>query len=441
MKKNALTIGLIAILSTSAHGAERLDLNKLYHAEAVSNTWNAPLEIVSNTLIENLETDPRELDAAAVRQAIGNDPELRGLIQKLYGKEALKLADTHPRLFEMFNGQYEPEVIRIQLALLGDDYTSSKLGGAEKAAVTTITQQMRDYAPTYRFVTGFLCYPLRYTSADVDACRTALPTNGKVPVYVSQTFRPSNRGGGTYSYWINYHVFYGHQQGYPSGIPGVNAGEHGDDWETTSVHIVNGTPAAVQYRVHGSGVSLWPWKATTRSGTHPVVYPGKYFHGGYPETYGGHPVTGPILTWHDVRNGSGISADAEVLPCSFSGAQPANGDACNLYSRIPWDGPMYNSKDTSAVPKPATVDANYANSPGTNQLCFFEHSNMGGSFDCLHQSTADIGPLMNDRTSSLRWKSNTVWDACENTSYGGRCDRVGGSAFYNDKYSSFRKVQ
>ncbi|MGE4071555.1 MAG: PepSY domain-containing protein [Lysobacterales bacterium] len=118
MKKNALIIGLIATLSTSAHGAERVDLNQLYHsnkqygdtslaaltrldraqlvatagnvgktnvtryaqyyrgipilgqriiAEAASSTWDAPLEMVTGTLIQNLDADLPDTNPAQKR--------------------------------------------------------------------------------------------------------------------------------------------------------------------------------------------------------------------------------------------------------------------------------------------------------------------------------------------------------------------------------------
>lgn len=377
---------------------------------------------------------------------IGRDPVVRAIIERQFGAKALEAADANPRLFEMFNGQYSADTINISLGLAGDTDAAMKarivgrapwLGGTDKGA--TISQQIRDYAPVYSFHYKHQCYPIRWNPADVNRCEGNVP--GSIPVYASVSFRPAEQGGGNFSYWINYHVFYGYQKGWIGGA-------HGDDWETSSVHFVNNAPVSVKYRVHGSAVTIYPWNSTERVGNRHKVYVGAYFHGHNPNSYcrfgGGDPFGEYYKTWWDCRGGDHVR-NPEVLACNFTSV-PANGDSCSKFSRNLWNEPRQSRKSepspVSGIPTPNwNVPANLPIQ--WPQICYTSEGGYKGIGDCTDASAPWIGQTMNDVISTVNYynslgQKHELWD---NINYTGdwRTPDDWGRAGMNDKVSSIRR--
>jgi hypothetical protein len=357
---------------------------------------------------------PMVIDAAYEREQriqsqsladIGRDPVVRSIIAKQYGPDALRIADANPRLFGMFNGEYSAETVEVALGLVGDPKSmASRIqakgpwrGGTDMGA--TISQQILDYAPVYSFHFRHKCYPIRWNPADVDRCESNVPAS--VPVYASVSFRPSDQGGGAFSYWINYHVFYGHQTGWI-------AGAHGDDWEASSVHFVNNAPVSVKYRVHGSAVTIYPWNWTEREGNRHKVYVGAYFHGHNPNSYcrfGGGNILGEYYkTWWDCRGGDHVRGP-EVLPCNFESISN-NGDSCSRFSRNLWEEPRQSRKSepspVSGIPTPNwNVPANLPIQ--WPQICYTSEAGYQGIGDCTDANVPWIGHTMNDIISTVRY--------------------------------------
>ncbi|MBL8300227.1 MAG: hypothetical protein JNN30_17960 [Rhodanobacteraceae bacterium] len=379
-------------------------------------------------------TDEREaaIKSKALRDS-AHDPIVRSIIEQRYGKEALAIAETNPRLIEMFNGEYSEEAILTALNLGSRNLYGRPLSHfASKSAIVdhgdlseTILQQMRDYAPVYYFHSKYdrdeegqsFCFPIEWKPQDKERCRPSIPAH--VPVYPSVTFRPNEQGGGTYSYWINFHVFYGWQQGWIGGA-------HGDDWETTSIHFVNNSPVAVKYRVHGGAVTIYPWNSTPRDGNRHRVYVGTYFHGHYPTNYcrfGFDNLFGEFYkTWWDCR-GDGTVIQPQIYECVFADGSE-NGDACNNFSRNLFDEPRHSSKsepDPKSSPPRGNfnVPANLTN--GINQICYSSETGWEGIADCAVEDVPKIGRTMNDVVSNIRYFSHrrSGWKLFEHENYQG----------------------
>ncbi len=454
-RKMATMLVMAALLTATGamageRGAQREDRGQ------VTRSGDAGQSVTTVTVRGKRKPEvPVVIDAAYEREQriraqslteIGRDPVVRSIIEKKYGAGVLEMADANPRLFEMFNGDYSPETINVALGLAGDSDAAMKtritarapwLGGTDKGAV--ISQQIRDFAPVYSFHWRNQCYPIRWNPADVNRCEGNVPAS--IPVYASVSFRPAAQGGGTFSYWINYHVFYGKQNGWIGGA-------HGDDWETTSVHFVNNAPVSVKYRVHGSAVTIYPWNSTERSGNRHKVYVGAYFHGHNPNAYcrfGGGDAFGEYYkTWWDCRGGDHVR-NPEILGCNFASI-PVNGDSCSKFSRNLWDEPRQSRKsEPSPYSTPPSPNWNVpANLPiAWPQICYTSEGGYQGIGDCTDGSVPWIGQTMNDVISNVKYytsqgQTHELWD---NLNYTGdwRTPDDFGRAGLNDKISSIRR--
>lgn len=348
-----------------------------------------------------------------------------------------KLLQTRPGFAHYLDGSYDDEAVHAAYETLSAEAVHAK------ADATPLRELAERYRPIYRFSQTFTryCTPLTWSEANREVCLSQMPA--RVPVYVSYSFRRAENGGGSHSVWINYHVFYGRQRGF------AGAGAHGDDWEVTSILFVNGTPSAVRYRVHGSALNTMPFKSARRSGDQIWVYPGYYFHGGYPN--GGCPAL-PFLTWNDCR-GETYVIDSQVLDCSFNAP---GGDSCTHFpaNRNLWTEDTYASKDSSA---PTRFDWQIESDvrPTASQLCYATEAGWRGIVDCIDSSPGgvrDLGRTFNDRISSY-WYAGPApagtlgFRVFEHADFGGRSlDAQSGSSWrnlpsdFNDRPTSLRPI-
>lgn len=384
------------------------------------------------------------------------DPIIRAIVAGRFGKEAVRIADENPRLLGMMNGDYSEKTVRLALNISRRIVSGNRMPHmagkaftdlADDSVITeTIYRQIGDYAPVYYFHSQYdgdhdsgttYCFPIEWKYEDRNRCRPSVPDG--VPVYPSITFRPEEQGGGIYSYWINYHVFYGWQQGWIGG-------EHGDDWETTSVHFVNDRPVAVKYRVHGGAVTIYPWNSTPRTGNRHKVYVGTYFHGHYPTNYcriGFNATFGEFYkTWWDCR-GDGIVLQPYIVGCGGFERYSSNGDACNNFSRNLFDEPRQSTKPEPA-PKSGIPTAHFdvpANLVlGPNQTCYTMGTTWQGIGDCTDSSIPWIGETMNDAISHYRWYVGDRWKSYRHFSYEGTGWIFGEDSVENDEISSIRRL-
>lgn len=365
-----------------------------------------------------IDVDGRELPGPALARA----------------DETLAILSSFPGFAHYLEGEYDDATINRAI-----DVFASQLPA--KTASPTLRQLAERYRPIFRFSKTFpgYCAPIAWSEANRNMCSERMPE--RVPVYLSYSFRRAENGGGTHSVWINYHVFYGYQRGY-AGI-----GAHGDDWEVTSLLLVNGTPSAVRYRVHGSAVNTMPFASANRTGDQLWVYPGYYFHGGYPNS--GCPATA-FLTWNDCR-GETYVLDSQVLDCEFNAP---GGDSCTNFpaSRNLWTEDTYASKDTS---QPTRFNWQVPSSvrPTANQLCYATDASWNGIVDCIDVgsgNTPNLGKTFNDRISSY-WLSGPLppgvrgFSLHEHADFGGRTlDAQVGTLWrnlpsdFNDRTTSLR---
>jgi hypothetical protein len=193
-----------------------------------------------------------------------------------------------------------------------------------------------------------------------------------------------------------------------------------------------------------------PFAAANRTGDQFWVYPGHYFHGGYPNN--GCPAA-PFLTWNDCR-GETYVLDSQLLDCSFNAP---GGDSCTNFpaSRNLWTEDTYASKDTS---RPTRFNWQVPSSvrPTGNQLCYATEASWNGIVDCIDSSSGDIanlGKTFNDRVSSY-WLPGPMppgvrgFSLHEHADFSGRAlnvDTAGGwrnvSSDLNDRTSSLRVIR
>jgi hypothetical protein len=344
---------------------------------------------------------------------LSKDTAIRSAISQRYGSSALRVLDRHPFTLNYYYMDYGDAQIRKMLS------THLKIMDRVAIPSSLTSEDLRTYAmkykPRYRFHADFFktgfdwCLPLRWSADQENACVKASEFGTSVPVYVSFSFRQDAQGGGANSIWINYHVFYGVQKGF---WPHTHAaGYHGNDWEVTSVLIVNGEPSAVRYRVHGSSVSTMPYRAAPFAngvGTGPKVWVGLHTHAGYQDA-ACPPL--PFLNWNDCRGGSGAREfDAALIFDCPSDAK--NADACHRFptSRNQWNENMVHTKTTGDASHPPSVDFNVDTTvrPSLGQLCYTTEAGFRGVADCIDEGAGanNIGLMMNDRISSV-WGNPT----------------------------------
>jgi hypothetical protein len=425
-----------------------------------AKTWEEQVQLIEETN----EFSPDK--AMELSMELANDKEIRALFSESFGKEGLEIADMQPNLYTMFaSGEYDRETLEAALeaasiTTTGEVSKSFAKNGCQdpnnsaNCFGAVFRKNLHRYKPIYFFGSGFQCFPIRWSRAQTNYCAPGLPSNGKVPVYASVTWRKSDQGGGNFSFWINYHVFYGWQVGLPGQAFGAagGSGRHGNDWEMTSVHIVNDRPAAVRYRVHGSAVNTYPWgDAGMRTGNSHRVYPGNYFHGHYSNQFchQDNLFGSRAKTWWDCRNPSSVAVEAEILPCNFDAAgQQNDGDSCKSMGRDLFIEPRWSRKDDrsqpySAPPTPSfNVPAQVSSvndAVAVNQLCYYSESGERGLADCIDSSSSYVGKMMNDVISSLRFGTNQAnrWRLFQNNNFGGAQWTVNNTA--NDEVSSIRK--
>jgi hypothetical protein len=340
---------------------------------------------------------------------LSRDATIRSAISQRYGASALRVLDRYPFTLNYYYMDYGDAQIRKMISM--------HLKVMDRVAVPSAPtlEDLRTYAllykPRYRFhadfFTGNWCLPLEWSAANENACVKASPSldNG-IPVYVSYSLRREEQGGGANSVWINYHVFYGLQVGYAAG------GRHGNDWEVTSVLIVNGQPSAVRYRVHGSNVSTMPYRAAPLAngiGSGPKVWVGLHTHAGYQNAACLAPPLN-ILGWNDCRGGAGAREYPSRLIFDCPKDATKNPDACQRFphSRNQWNEDMIHTKPWHSIPDasfPPSVNFNVDTTvrPGLGQLCYATEAGFKGIVDCVdeHKGVNNLGLMMNDRISSV----------------------------------------
>jgi hypothetical protein len=348
-------------------------------------------------------------EARIRRQAaldVAREPQTRETLSRKYGPQALVMIDQfpelieHPEVIEFFTAPSHPDRVLQPTQVVSPRAQAKVFNPSDPRITQEIRNQIKKYAPVYKFRYTQDCYPIVWDPSNKDRCETKKPS--AVPVYWTVQFRPQEQGGGNFSYWINYHVFYGWQTGGPYGW---YEGAHGDDWEVTSVHIVNDVPANVKYRAHGSGVTIYPWNDTPREGDRHKVYVGSYYHGSHPNAkcdadwrlkY--------FKTWWDCR-GADYSAPASLRACSRTNPS-TNGDSCSRFSRNLWNEYRQHRKEEpdpkSDIPTPKwNVAANLNQQSG--QLCYTSERDWQGIGDCLDASAPKLGEMMNDVISTVSY--------------------------------------
>lgn len=375
-------------------------------------------------------------DDPALEPSIELDAQLSYKIADAYGAKALQMAQEFPGTVALFDGQYSKETIDLATTAYLSQLTQKPSAPAAKAnsmySDADIQWLTFKYRPIYRFSSSAKnhCTPITFSTANLNACSSNMA--GNVPVYASYSFRKAENGGGPSSFWINYHVFYGKQKGW------LGQGEHGDDWEVTSVLIVNHQASAVKYRVHGSAVATFPFKAARKTGDQIWVYPGLHFHGGYHNN--GCPSSGPWYTWNDCR-GDEIHRNSDIKACNFAAG---NGDSCTRFptSRNLWDEDTFTSKDSFSSPSTGGFDWQQVSDVPTrnDQICYYTEGGLKGIADCINypNSASYIGKMFNDRISSWRRTSAQHWRFWDNLNFTGNSTSTLDNYVNNDRASSIR---
>ena len=151
---------------------------------------------------------------------------------------------------------------------------------AAPASALTVQQAAEQFKPIYKFRNDHVCWPSKPAGgANSGVCTSKNDfNNNKNSTYIYHEGVRYNVRGKEH-FLINYWLYYGHQDQCSS----LGIGEHVDDWEATTVHVVDGRVEHVTYWQHDGRYTFNRYDSdlTLINGKNPEVLVGKYSHGGY----------------------------------------------------------------------------------------------------------------------------------------------------------------
>ena len=179
---------------------------------------------------------------------------------------------------------------------------------------SALASDAQTYAPSFQLRSDLECWPsMPGNGENSGECRSRAAFEANPPpVFWEEHVITHN---GVTAKLITYWVYYGNQNNCST-----FGGGHVDDWERITVHLQDGNLRHVSYNQHNGRYTLDAADVPLKDGRHPIVYVGKYSHGGYHDQRARCTLDGLCYTdgnycfyWKDPR-GPGVEWTPSLLP-------------------------------------------------------------------------------------------------------------------------------